>query len=169
MYQVHLELIGCDDHLIVTILLKGEDMSLYKSPFETFSALDEFLNQAVFIPSKQSFPPYNILRSKDGNEVIIEVAVAGYDQDELDVEITDGNLHIKGSVKERTEDYDFIQHGIARRKFQLDFRISNHLEAVSADLDNGMLTVKLKRVSGFSKKLIVNDSKKVDSPKLLNE
>jgi len=169
VYQVHLELIGCDDHFIVTILLKGGDMSLYKSPFETFSALDEFLNQAVFIPSKQSFPPYNILRSKDGNEVIIEVAVAGYDQDELDVEFTDDNLRIKGSVKERPTDYDFIQHGIARRKFQLDFRISKHLEAESADLDNGMLTVKLKRVSGFSKKLVVNGSKKVDSPKLLNE
>lgn len=144
-------------------------MSLYKSPFDTFSALDEFLNQAVFIPSKQSFPPYNILRSKDGNEVIIEVAVAGYNKDEIDVEVTDGNLRIRGSVKERTTDYDFIQHGIARRKFQLDFRISNHLEAESADLDNGMLTVKLKRVSGFSKKLIVNGSKKVDSPELLNE
>jgi molecular chaperone IbpA len=140
----------------------------YKSPFDTFNALDEFLNQSVFIPSKQSFPPYDILRSKDGNEVVIEVAMAGYNQDEVDVEVTDGNLRIKGSVKERVSEYDVMQRGIARRNFQLDFRISNHLEADSAELVNGMLTVKLKRVSGFAKKLAVNGIKTVPAPELLN-
>jgi molecular chaperone IbpA len=95
--------------------------------------------------SNTSYPPYNIIR-KDEDTFIIEVAVAGFADDELDVSIDQGQLIITGSVNNRDDDKTYIFKGIGTRNFTRTFRLADHLEVQGATLANGLLTVELVRL-----------------------
>ena len=94
-----------------------------------------------------NYPPYNI-RKNDENSYTIEIAVAGFGQNEIDIEIDGGKLIVRGNVDaglDALED-NFLFKGIATRAFTRAFAIDDHIEVKNAELFNGMLKIALERL-----------------------
>ena len=105
--------------------------------------LDSVLTQDV---SQTSYPPYNIEKTGE-NAYRITVAVAGFSDDELNIEARDGQLVISGK-KAETEDAsspNFLHRGIATRSFERRFQLADHVRANNAHSENGLLHVELVR------------------------
>lgn len=97
------------------------------------------------------FPPYNIRKEGDYNYVI-EMALAGFSKDDLELEVADGVLTIR-SVKDTTDDdTSNIYRGISFRKFVRKFTIADDIIINGANMQNGMLSVDLERVVPEEKK-----------------
>jgi molecular chaperone IbpA len=109
-----------------------------------------------------SYPPYNI-KKVDDNKYVIELAVAGFDQQDIEIELADNKLIIKGDVKSDSENIaDYLFKGIGMRAFTRTFALSDHIEVDNAELVNGMLRVWLERMipeHKKPKKVHVNTSK----------
>ena len=104
--------------------------------FEELARTQEKLNNT-------NYPPYNIVRLAE-TEYAIEVAVAGFEEDELDVEVIDGELVIKGETKSDTVDHragNYLHQGIAARNFVRTFALPDNSEVNGATVKNGILTV----------------------------
>ena len=96
------------------------------------------------------FPPYNIRKEGDYNYVI-EMALAGFGKDDIEVEVADGTLSVR-SVKENSEDDSTVYRGISYRKFERKFTMSDDIVVNGASLENGMLKLELERVVPEEKK-----------------
>lgn len=111
------------------------------------------------------YPPYNI-RKLDDYKYAIELALAGFSKDDLDIELAEGTLTIKSAPVEKKGDDEYIHHGIAKRVFTRKFHLANDIVVKGADLYNGLLTVELERVIPEEKKprkIKIDDGvKKVD-------
>jgi molecular chaperone IbpA len=90
------------------------------------------------------YPPYNI-EVVDENEYRITVAVAGFTEDELDIEVTDRSLRITGSRAQDEGERTFLHQGIAGRSFERRFQLADHLKVRGATLENGLLNIELQR------------------------
>lgn len=103
--------------------------------FEELARTQEKLNNT-------NYPPYNIVRLAE-TEYAIEVAVAGFNEDELDVEVVDGELIIKGETKPRDVEQtgNYLHQGIAARNFTRTFALPDDAEINGATVKNGILTV----------------------------
>lgn len=103
--------------------------------FEELARTQEKMNNT-------NYPPYNIIRIAE-TEYAIEVAVAGFNEDELDVEEVDGELVIKGETKPKAVDHtgNYLHQGIAARNFTRTFALPDNSEVKSASVKNGILTV----------------------------
>ena len=111
-------------------------------------------------PKVPTYPPYNI-KKIDENKYVIELAVAGFGKQDLELEMQDGVLTIKGNVKS-DEATEYLFKGIAERAFTRQFTLADTVEVKNADLINGMLKIWLERFIPEEKK-----PKKIDigSPK----
>lgn len=89
------------------------------------------------------FPPYNV-KKVDEDNYIVELAVAGYDREDLDVSVDKDTLIIK-SDRENDEKSDFLHKGIAGRNFTQTFTLGEYMLVKSASLENGLLTIKIER------------------------
>ena len=97
------------------------------------------------------YPPYNIRKEGDYNYVI-EMALAGFAREDLEIEVADGVLTIR-SVKEKSDDdVSNIYRGISYRKFVRKFTIADDIVVNSAKMENGMLSVDLERIVPEEKK-----------------
>ena len=85
-----------------------------------------------------NYPPHNIVRVDEEN-FIIELAVAGFGMDNLDIEVKDGILKVKGKTDDVERDYAY--KGISSRKFEKSFRLSEFVVIDGADLKDGILVV----------------------------
>ena len=92
--------------------------------------------------AQQKYPPYNIIKSGE-NSYLIELAVAGFKEEEIDIEIHDGVLTIRGNISLGDSDAEYIYKGIAARNFERKFTLADTVEVDSIDLNQGMLTVRL--------------------------
>jgi len=103
--------------------------------FDELARTQEKLNNS-------NYPPYNILRTAE-TEYAIEVAVAGFEEEELDVELIDGELVIKGTTSEKAVENvgNYIHQGIAARNFIRTFALPDGAEVKGASVRNGILTV----------------------------
>jgi molecular chaperone IbpA len=98
-----------------------------------------------------NYPPYNIKKTGD-NTYTIEIAVAGFGQSDIDIEIDGGRLVVKGNVASKDEASDFIFQGIANRAFTRAFALNDQVEVKDAELFNGMLKIALERMVPEEKK-----------------
>lgn len=92
-----------------------------------------------------NYPPYNI-RKVDDTHYVIEMAVAGFGQNEIDIEIDGGKLVVKGNVSSTEDDGSFLFKGIAARAFTRTFALNDQVEVKDAELFNGMLKIALERL-----------------------
>jgi molecular chaperone IbpA len=99
--------------------------------------------QAQSVVNQQNYPPYNIVKVDDEN-FVIELAIAGFDKKEVNVELEKNVLKIEGKSKEN--DKDFIHKGLASRSFERVFTLADDVEVSGGKLENGVLKVELKRV-----------------------
>ena len=115
---------------------------LYRSSvgFDRF----ESLLDAAFQTEKSSagYPPYNI-EMMDENKYSITVAVAGFTQDELDIQVEKGVLTITGKKEQSESKGQYLHQGIATRTFERKFNLADHIEVVAADLKDGLLSIDL--------------------------
>ena len=94
------------------------------------------------------YPPYNIERVNrtDGAELLrITLAVAGFSRDDLEIQLEDKQLTVRGKQVDDTP-RDFIHRGIAARQFSRTFVLADGLEVKNADLANGLLSIDLERL-----------------------
>ncbi len=90
------------------------------------------------------YPPYNIERL-DGNDYRVTLAVAGFGEADLDLEIRENTLTITGARKDGDEGQEFLYQGIAGRSFERRFQLAEHVKVAGASLVNGLLNIDLQR------------------------
>lgn len=118
--------------------------------FRSTVGYDRLLDLLDAADTAQGYPPYNIERS-DENHYRITVAVAGFGEKDLTVEVRDGVLHVTGK-REDAEKSSYLYHGIAGRAFERRFQLAEHVEVKGAKLENGLLHIELERVIPEEKK-----------------
>jgi molecular chaperone IbpA len=120
---------------------------LYRSTVG-FDRLFSLLDQQVggFDGAAPGYPPYNIERT-DENAYRVTVAVAGFTENELSIEVKENTLTIRGEkqAKDEGRDGEVLYQGIAARAFERRFQLADHVEVKGASLENGLLHVDLKR------------------------
>lgn len=112
--------------------------------FDRFSDLFE---TALRNDTSGGYPPYNVeKRGEDSYRIV--VAAAGFQQEDLDLQVEKGVLSVSGSKREISTDdsVTFLHQGIAQRAFKLSFRLDDHIEIKGANLSNGLLSIDLQRV-----------------------
>jgi molecular chaperone IbpA len=120
-------------------------MRLDHSPFfRTTVGFDRLLDLLESADTAQGYPPYNIERS-DENHYRVTVAVAGFAEKDLSIEVKDGVLTVTGK-RETEAKPSYLHQGIAGRAFERSFQLAEHVEVRGARLENGLLHVELERV-----------------------
>jgi molecular chaperone IbpA len=101
--------------------------------------------------SSTGFPPYNIRKEGEYNYAI-EMALAGFSRDDLEVEVADGVLTVRSVKDTADDDTSNIYRGISFRKFVRKFTIADDIVVNGAKMENGMLSIDLERVVPEEKK-----------------
>lgn len=113
-----------------------------------FSLLDNFGGGDA-----PTYPPYNIERTGE-NAYRVSVAVAGFTEKELNIEVKENSLTIRGEkqVAEKQENHEVLYQGIAARAFERRFQLDDYVQVTGANLENGLLHVDLVREIPEAKK-----------------
>ena len=125
----------------------------FDSIFDHFGSMfdDDFINDI-----QPSYPPYNIVKSGK-NTYDIEVALAGFNKKDINVNVEDGMLTIesvKDEAEKEVEDNEGVLHrGISKRMFKRSFTIANDVKVTGAKLEDGLLRVSMEKVIPEEKKL----------------
>ncbi len=106
--------------------------------FDRFRLITEHASQG-------NYPPYNIIQEKE-NESIIELAVAGFSEHDLDIEVDGNKLTINGNKDVKLDDEKYRHKGIAYRNFTRTFALADYIQVNGASVDCGILRVYLERV-----------------------
>lgn len=123
----------------------------FDEAFKNLESVTRTIQKAV-----PSYPPYNIKKVSD-NKYVIELAVAGFGKQDLEMELNDGVLSIKGRTSLDTltkdgVDQTYLYKGIADRAFTRQFTLADSVEIKNAELINGMLKVWLENIIPEHKK-----------------
>ena len=129
-----------------------------------FSMLDQFGSPEGAAPG---YPPYNIERTGE-NAYRISVAVAGFSQDELNIEAKESTLTIRGEKSQKQDEQkgEVLYQGIAARAFERVFQLADFVQVKGATLENGLLHVDLVREIPEAKKprqIAINNGKVVEA------
>ena len=117
---------------------------LYRSTVG-FDSLAAMLDQVVDLNNEATtYPPYNIERLTE-NEYRITMAVAGFSKEDVEMEVKENTLSIRGEKKEADTERTFLHRGIASRAFERRFQLADHVEVRGADVKDGLLSVDLER------------------------
>ena len=97
---------------------------------------------------QSNYPPYNVIKHSD-DQFSIELAVAGFHDGDIDVEVESNQLTIKGeqtqNLDDLLKDIEYLHRGISARNFVRTFTLADHVEVIEAHVANGILTVNLER------------------------
>jgi molecular chaperone IbpA len=137
-----------------------------------FDRLADMLDSVSQFDTGVSYPPYNIERV-DENHYRISLAVAGFGDKDLNVEVKEGVLAVQGkreSEKEPAQNKHYLYQGIAGRSFERRFQLAENVEVKGAQLENGLLHIDLERKVPEEKKprrIVINgnESRVIDAKK----
>lgn len=108
-----------------------------------FDQLASLLRNSLRSESPASnYPPYNI-EAVEENHYQITLAVAGFSQEDLDLQVENGVLTVRGKKADDEKEKQYLYQGIAGRSFERKFNLADHVEVKGADLSNGLLTISL--------------------------
>ncbi len=110
-----------------------------------FDRFNDLFETALRNEPGSSYPPYNVEKHGDDQYRIV-VAAAGFQEEDLDLQVEKGVLTISGGKRDTDESVTFLHQGIAQRAFKLSFRLADHIEIKDAALRNGLLSIDLLRV-----------------------
>jgi len=142
------------------LIKKGENMSFLSSPYmSSFVGFDSLFDELERMSSikQATYPAYDIKKISD-SEFIIVLALAGFNQDDLNVETKSGELTVSGSG-ENSSQAEFIHKGIAKRAFSRTFRLADHIEVDGAEFKDGLLSVFLHKEvpeKELPRKIVIN-------------
>jgi len=112
-----------------------------------FDRFNDLFESALRNESGSTYPPYNVEKHGD-NDYRIVVAAAGFQEQDLDLQVEKGVLTVTGGKNREgdTSAVTYLHQGIAQRAFKLSFRLADHIEVKAAGLQNGLLNIDLLRV-----------------------
>lgn len=102
------------------------------------------LLETASVEAATGYPPYNIERT-DENAYRIEIAVAGFRPDELDIEVKENLLTVQGRKAANDDQRRFLHRGLAERNFERRFQLADYVVVTDANLADGLLSISLKR------------------------
>tara|TARA_R110000796_G_scaffold59802_2_gene138023 strand:- start:1554 stop:2042 length:489 start_codon:yes stop_codon:yes gene_type:complete len=114
-------------------------------PRSSFVGFDHLFTELEFTAkhAQDHYPPHNIIKANE-SEYLIELAIAGFTKDEISVEVKDRTLTVTG--EHISKGREFIHRGISTKKFKRTFRLSEHVNVNGADIQDGILAIKLKYI-----------------------
>jgi molecular chaperone IbpA len=121
------------------------DFAPYRRSTVGFDRLFDMLENSTG-QSQENYPPFDLIKKGD-NDYSIQLAVAGFKPDEIDITAQQNVLLVTGRKSEETDEKgsDFIYRGIANRSFERRFALADHIQVKGADLKDGMLSIELVR------------------------
>jgi len=114
---------------------------------------DSMFHRLMHSPTQQDtgYPPYNI-RKVDEYNYIIEIALAGFSEDDIEVEVADGTLTVRSKESKDTVEEQYVHRGIAKRIFSKAWTLSDDMIVKSAEFTNGLLNISLEKIVPEEKK-----------------
>jgi molecular chaperone IbpA len=131
----------------ITITTKNMLDRLHKDTVGFDSFFRPFFEDTAYAFNPTGYPPYNIEKIDDHN-YIVEIAVAGFSPAELEVEVDNGFLMVLGRKSEddgQALAKNYVYRGISTRQFRRNWKLAEHTEVESANIENGLLKIKLVR------------------------
>ena len=132
----------------------------FNFPRDTFLGFDHLFNNLAQINPETArgvgYPPYNVIKRDDGH-FLIEIAVAGFKKDDIDLTLEKGVLSITGKKHSGADTRDYTHRGISQRGFERSFTLSETIKVVGADIVDGLLVV-----------ILENDIPEADKPQTIN-
>lgn len=124
-----------------------------------FDSLERMLDRAA--KNSENYPPYNI-EQIDPSHLQITIAVAGFAEEDLTIEVEDKQLIVRGqhTEDEKTPEHQYLYRGIAARQFQRSFILADGVEVMDAHLENGLLCIDLEQNEPETKIRQIKISKK---------
>ena len=92
-----------------------------------------------------NYPPHNIVKYSD-SEYAIEVAVAGFSKQEINVEVDQDQLVVRGTQKTTDESKEYLHRGLASRDFEQSWTLAEYMEVKDAEVKDGMLVISIQRI-----------------------
>ena len=120
---------------------------------DMFDHFEHMMDDSFFGRSVANFPPYNIVKTGE-NTYDVELALAGFNKKDIEVEYKENLLTVKSKKQEETKDEggNIIHRGISKRMFSKSFTIANDVEVKGAELKDGLLKVSMERIIPEHKK-----------------
>ena len=127
---------------------------------DMFDHFEHMMDDSFFRGTLGNFPPYNIVKTGD-NTYDVELALAGFNKKDIEVEYKENLLTVKSKKQEETKDEDgnVIHRGISKRMFSKSFTIANDVEVKGAELKDGLLKISMERIIPEHKKAKLIDIK----------
>lgn len=117
---------------------------------------DRVFDRLVEFPQTHAatgFPPYNIRKNKAEDKFFIELALAGLNEDDVEIEVKEDVLTVRSTWDEKPEDDTILLHkGISHKKFTRSFTLADDLKVIGANFKNGLLVIALERIIPEEKK-----------------
>ena len=107
--------------------------------------MDDYLNQFWDSTTTSNYPPYNLIQLNN-HESKLEIALAGFKKDELQVYTEFGKLYVKGIKEESEDDGTFVHKGLAQRSFDRVWTVTDDTKVGSVKFEDGLLSVELKKI-----------------------
>jgi molecular chaperone IbpA len=122
------------------------DFAPYRRSTVGFDRLFDMLENSNSAQAGENYPPFDLIRLGD-NDYRIELAVAGFRPDEIDITAQQNVLIVSGRKSEDSngDSADYIYRGIANRSFERRFALADHIQVNGADLKDGLLAIDLVR------------------------
>ena len=126
------------------------DFAPYRRSTVGFDRLFDMLENSTLGQGQENYPPFDLIKLGD-NDYRIELAVAGFKPDEIDITAQQNVLLVSGRKKEEAEGgtspggNNYIYRGIANRSFERRFALADHIQVKGADLKDGLLAIELVR------------------------
>ena len=144
--------------------------NLYPSTlgFETMLRDIESIMQNSVETVSDKFPPHNIIKVND-THYMVELAIAGFDEKEIDITVKDGLMTVKGEKQQTDNEVNYLHKGIGTRSFSKTIRLADTIEVQGAAFKNGILSIGLENIipeSKKPKKIEIGTLKNFSIPKL---
>ena len=140
--------------------MTSKDLSIFNSlrPFsigfdDMFDQFESMLGNGGMVQS--NYPPYNIRKEAGKDKYAIEVAVAGFNKDDVEIEFEDKLLTVRTKKVNKTVEKDgdeIIHKGISQRSFSRSFTIADDVKVSGAELKDGLLTINCEKIVPEQKK-----------------
>ena len=141
-------------------------------PRKAFLGFDHIFDELERISThaNDSYPPHNVVKMEE-HKYTVELAVAGFGKSEIDIELQEGLLSIRGKI-DSVDNTEYLYKGIAERGFKREFTLADNVEVKSSTLVNGMLKIWLEAFIPEEKKartIEIGELKKTEKKQFLSE
>jgi molecular chaperone IbpA len=133
---------------------------------------DRVVNYLEHQTQSTGFPPYDI-RTEAENKFSIVIALAGYDEKDLEIEVKEGVIAVRSKHDTVSDEKNYLYHGISNKKFTRTFTIADDIEVLGATMKNGLLAIMMQRIVPDHKKskvIVINGEQEQDlKPEILSD